>query len=176
MTGKRLRASLIALLLAAAAASAAAPLDGAIAAYERGDYQAAFPPLLALAQRGEPTAQVYVGLMYYNGQGVGEDDASSFDWFRRAAEQGDAEGQFQLGFMYLYGFGVPAEIPHPEQEAARLFLQAAEQGHAEAQFNLGLMLLAGSGVVRDETAGMHWIEQAAANGDPGARRFTGALD
>lgn len=172
----RVPASLLAGLLLAAAALAAGPeLDAAIADYQRGDHQKALPTLLAEAQGGDPLAQVYLGLAYYNGHGVAEDDVAAFTWFWRAAEQGDAEGQYQLGFMYAYGYGIPAGEPDTEGKAVEWFARAAEQGHAEAQFNLGLMLLAGSGVTRDEEAGLHWINEAARNGSPGAQRFTGEI-
>lgn len=177
MTGPALRRLFAAGLLLGTSALAADPaLDSAIAAYQRGAHQEALPTLLSAARAGDPLAQVYLGLAYYNGHGVAEDDNAAFTWFWHAAEQGDAEGEYQLGFMYTYGYGVPADEPDPEGKAVEWFARAADQGHAEAQFNLGLMLLAGSGVERDEEAGLHWIEEAARNGSPGARRFTGALE
>jgi TPR repeat protein len=171
----RLAGLLLALPLVFATAVGAATMDDAIAAYQRGEYAAAVPGLTAAAERGEPLAQVYLGLAYYNGNGVAEDDVVAFTWFWRAAEQGYAEGEYQLGFMYAYGYGIPAGEPDPEGKALEWFARAADQGHAEAQFNLGLMLLAGSGVAPDEEAGLRWIEAAARNGSEGARRFTGDL-
>ena len=44
--------------------------------------------------------------MYGNGRGVRQNDAEAFRWFRKAAEQGDADAQNILGDMYLRGFGV----------------------------------------------------------------------
>ena len=37
--------------------------------------------------------------MYATGQGVSQNDAAAFTWYRRAAEQGDALGQLQLGVI-----------------------------------------------------------------------------
>ena len=169
------------LLLAGALALIASPifaadLDDAIAAYQRGEHATAIPALTAAAEAGDPLAQVYLGLAYYNGHGVVENDIVAFTWFWRAAEQGDAEGQYQLAYMYTYGFGIPEGEPDPGGKAVEWFTQAAEQGHAEAQFNLGLLLLAGSGIDRDEETGLRWIETAAANGSEGARRFTGEIN
>jgi len=158
------------------AATAAEPLADAVAAYQRGAYREALPALRPLAQGGDPLAQVYMGLIYYNGHGVSEDDAASFGWFRRAAEQGDAEGQYQLGYMYIYGFGVPDDEHDPEGQAVYWFGLAAARDHAEAQFNLGLLYLAGSGTDRDEETGIAWIRQAANNGSAGAQRFTGTYN
>ena len=44
-----------------------------------------------------PTAQFTLGEFYTAGQGVPQDDAEAVAWYRRAAEQGDADAQFQLG-------------------------------------------------------------------------------
>jgi TPR repeat protein len=174
---QRLLAPLLACALAlVATCPIAAGLDDAIAAYQRGDHAQAIPGLTAAAEAGDPLAQVYLGLAYYNGHGVEENDIVAFTWFWRAAEQDDAEGQYQLAHMYIYGFGIPEGEPDPEGKAIEWFARAAEQGHAEAQFNLGLLLLAGSGVERDEETGLRWIETAAANGSEGARRFTGEIN
>ncbi len=159
-----------------ASLAGAAGLDDAIAAYQRGDHAKALPGLTTAAEAGDPLAQLYLGLAYYNGHGVEENDLVAFTWFWRAAEQGDAEGQYQLAYMYTYGFGIPEGEPDPEGKAVEWFTRAAEQGHAEAQFNLGLLLLAGSGIERDEQTGLRWIETAAANGSEGARRFTGEIN
>ena len=44
--------------------------------------------------------------MYAQGQGVSQDYAEAVRWFRKAAEQGDAQAQFNLGLMYVNGKGV----------------------------------------------------------------------
>lgn len=167
---------LLALFATILPAHAQSSVSAGITAYQRGDYTTAEPILAAHARQGDPQAQVYVGLMYYNGTGLAEDDAASFAWFERAAQQGNAEGQYQLGFMYAFDYGVPADELAPMARAAQWFGVAAEQGHADAQYNLGLLFLAGSGVDMDEVAGMRWVRLAAENGSDGARRFVGEID
>ena len=157
-------------------AHAQAPTSEGVAAFDRGDYRTAAPILSDQAERGDARAQVYLGLMHFNGTGVAEDDAASFDWFRRSAEQGYAEGQFQLGFMYAFDYGVPADETAPMERAAQWFRAAADQDHADAQYNLGLLYLAGSGVVMDEAEGLRWIRRAGDNGSQGALRFLGEID
>ena len=55
-------------------------------------------------------AQVNLGLMYRNGQGVPQDYAEAVQWYRKAAEQGDATAQLSLGLMYGMGQGVPRDL------------------------------------------------------------------
>jgi TPR repeat protein len=47
--------------------------------------------------------------LYANGQGVARDFAAAVNWYRKAAEQGDAYGQYSLGLMYYGGQGVPRD-------------------------------------------------------------------
>ena len=54
------------------------------------------------------------------------------EWYRLAAEQGDAEAQCGLGEMYYGGEGVPQDYA----EAIKWWKLAAKQGHEEAQYNL----------------------------------------
>ena len=50
-------------------------------------------------------------------------------WYRKAAEQGDAEAQYKLGGCYLDGEGVARD----KTEALKWWRKAAEQGHEEAR-------------------------------------------
>ena len=66
-------------------------------------------------------------------------------WYRKAAEQGDADVQNNPGFMYDNGRGV--EENH--SEAVAWYRKATEQGDAGGQFNLGIMYDNGKGVKQD---------------------------
>ena len=69
------------------------------------------------------------------GHGVPQDKGEAVEYFRRAAEQGNATAQNNLGGMYLNGCGVPQD----DDEAANCFRCAAEQGDAVAQDKLAHM-------------------------------------
>ena len=67
----------------------------ALAEYHRGDDD----PTVMLrwlresARRGDPTAQVSLGVLYDAGDGVPQDRFEAYLWFARAAAQGDLEGR-----------------------------------------------------------------------------------
>jgi TPR repeat protein len=65
-----------------------------------------FDEAIALAKKGSPRAQLNVGIMYADGEGVTQSDKKAIKWFRKGAEQGNANAQMQLGFMHANGFGV----------------------------------------------------------------------
>lgn len=67
------------------------------------------------------------GLMYSAGEGAPEDKKEALYWYRKAAEQGDAESQFKCGMMYNNGEGTEKD----QQEALYWYRKAAEQGVME---------------------------------------------
>jgi TPR repeat protein len=149
--------------------SATAGWDEGVAAYQRGDYHAAFREFMALASMGIPSAQYNLGLMYSRGQGVPQDYGEAVRWFRMAADQGDADAQTSLGGMYVLGQGVPQN----DVEAVRWYRMAAEQGRALAQLVLGSMYAYGEGVPQDYGEAARWYQLAADQGEASAQYSLG---
>ncbi len=75
--------------------------DEGVAAYQRGDYATAIRELRPLAEQGDANAQLFLGIMYENGQGVPQDYAEAVKWYRKAAEQGLANAQYNLGLLHV---------------------------------------------------------------------------
>jgi TPR repeat protein len=74
-------------------------LAAAVPVFAQSDYEAA----KALAETGDAEAQVSLGTMYRNGEGVVQNDQEAVKWYRLAAEQGLVYGQLDLGRMYRDG-------------------------------------------------------------------------
>ncbi len=142
------------------APAAAGPFENGVAAYDRGDYAAAYRLWRPLAEKGYGRAQGMLGLMYHEGIGVPKDDREAAHWYRLAAAQGFAVLQYEVGVMYSNGQGVPKD----DHEAVRWYRMAAEQGHALAQLNLGALYANGEGVPRDYVQAYMWSNLAAAQG------------
>ena len=68
------------------------------------------PTLLRNATAGHEEAEFLVGAEYELGAHVPKDAAQAAQWYRRAADQGDAKAQHSLGVLYEYGEGVPLKI------------------------------------------------------------------
>ncbi|MDG2286187.1 MAG: tetratricopeptide repeat protein, partial [Alphaproteobacteria bacterium] len=94
-------------------------------------------------------------------KGYAADEAGDFTeaakWYRKAAEQGNADAQFNLGVMYYNGDGVTQDYV----EAAKWYRKVAEQGDAEAQNKLGFMYRKGEGVTQDYAEAVKWYRKAA---------------
>jgi len=85
-------------------------VEDAKAAYNPGDYAAAYRSFLIHAEQGAALAQFYFGNMYSTGRGVSQDYTEAEKWYRRAADQGLATAQLGLGLMYYEGYGVPQDF------------------------------------------------------------------
>jgi hypothetical protein len=97
-------------------------------------------------------------VLYANGQGVPQNYEMAGQWYRRAAQQGDAVAQFNLGVRYDNGQGVPRSY----KEAGRWYRRAAQQGHARAQSNLGVLYANGQGMPKDVIRAYMWLTVAVA--------------
>ena len=102
-------------------------------------------------------AQVNLGYEYTNGRGVPQDYAQAMEWYRKAADQGDAQAKYNLGSLYSNGQGVPQD----SAQAAAWWRKAADQGHAMAQYMLGLSCYNGQGVPQDFVSAHMWLNLAA---------------
>ena len=93
-----------------------------------------------------PDAQVNLGVMYANGQGVPQDYAEAVKWWRKAAEQNHESSQVCLGLCYADGKGVEKDFV----EAVKWYREAAEQnGSVWAHYELGHCYENGHGVPLD---------------------------
>lgn len=93
---------------------------------------------------------------FHYGYDTAPDLPQALNWYRKAAEQGDATTQVRLGLMYAEGRGVTRD----EQEAVRWFRRAAEQGDASAQSLLSFMYWQGRGVPTDLVEAHAWANLA----------------
>lgn len=148
-------------LFAFAGQAMADSLSDAEDAYNAKDYPKAAKLLGPLAEKGNAYAQLNLGMMYDNGQGVPQDFKEAAKWYRLAAEQGNASAQSNLGVIYRNGQGVLQNY----QEAAKWTRLSAEQGNASAQSNLGAMYNSGQGVPQDYVRAHMWINIANVNAD-----------
>ena len=98
------------LLFSARTAGHAESLRQGVSAFNRQNYQLASRIFIPLAERGDPAAQTYLGLLFETGRGVPRNYTEAAMWYRRAAEQGDSLAQYSLGLLYDRGFGVPRNI------------------------------------------------------------------
>ena len=67
--------------------------------------------------------------MYYMGDGVEQDYAAAMEWYKKAADLGNASAMVSIGNMYWNGFGVKQDYA----AALEWVEKAAALGDAEAK-------------------------------------------
>ncbi|KAF9168383.1 hypothetical protein DFQ26_009006 [Actinomortierella ambigua] len=124
--------------------------------------------LLGVAERGDLDAQMEVASRFRDGSsGATKNDQLAFKWYRRAADQGNADAQYQLG--ELLNLGRVAGRSHIG--AIPWYFKAANQGHASAQTALGWAYQYGRGVEVNEIESDYWYLKAAMQGHTKAHRI-----
>jgi len=108
-----------------------------------------------------------LGVMYYDGHHVEQDQTKANEYFEKAIEQlhisaneGDAESQCDLGYMYYCGRGTKSDYI----KALSYYQLAASQGHCRAQNNLGHMYRDGHGTERDRAMACKLYQLSGDNG------------
>lgn len=92
------------------------------------------------------------------GRGVPQDYTAAAEWYRKAAEQGDAEAQCNLGWLLENGWGVDKSL----EKAEEWYRKAAEQGNVRGMRKLGWLAENGRKNLDDAT---EWYRKAADLGD-----------
>lgn len=127
---------------------------------QRAAQMAAKANLLKLAQTGDASAELLVGLEYLEGKGEPKNAAIAVDWLSRAAAKGQPVAQYDLGALYADGRGVQAD---PVQ-AFQWFGSAALRGNRRAMHFLAISYAEGVGTTKDLPQAARWFERAASLG------------
>mgnify|MGYP002631813591 CR=1 FL=1 len=131
--------------------------DDAKNAFRRGKYKEAIEMMKPFAEKGNSTAQYYLGLMYRQGKGGSKKLKEAVKWFRLLAEKDYPQAQYQIAEMYEKGEGVPKSY----QKAAKWYRKVALKGYVDAQFKLGEMYEKGQGVSKNLKEALEWYKLVA---------------
>lgn len=138
------------------------------------DREVELAALTRLADAGDVAAQLRLARFYDLGsraEDLEPDETAATEWYRRAAEQGDAGAQFSLGVRHAIGEGAPRDAAI----AAHWYRKAAAQDYPSALFQLGVLHEQGFGVPRDREEALKWYRSAAEQGHSGAEAKVEAL-
>ena len=97
----------------------------------------------------------------WKGRGLAfqESNKVAFDWFSRAASQGDADAIWQIAIMTYGGLGTSKD----PQSAMQHHRKAAELGQIEAMYNLGMAYADGNAGPKDYASALRWLNKAVAH-------------
>jgi len=145
--------------------------DPGQSAYAAGRFVDALRIWRPRAEQGDARAAFGLGLLYDLGEGVGQDAAAAYGWYRRAAEAGYVLAEFNLAVLCDSGVGTARNAT----EAALWYARAAAHGYARAEYDLAQLYQAGEGVPRNLDMAASWYAAAAAHGLSAAARKVASL-
>lgn len=163
----RIVAAIVLLLLLLVAAGLAAWLGGD---KDKARYLSSNDLVSSLHKRAkarDADAQVQLGRMYEEGDGILRDSKEAVRWFAQAAKLGNREGQYLYALALMDGRGVVQDY----QAAFKWLETAAKGGHPAAEFQLGRMYYKGMGIPVDKAKAYIWFNLAAARGNEEAARI-----
>jgi TPR repeat protein len=134
--------------------------EGQLRALLSGPTDQAAPWIESAARYGVTQAQLRLGQMLLDGNGMARDEAAALRWFERAAGRGSPEAMNMAGRCRENGWGAAIDLA----AAARWYRASAEAGHDWGQYNYANMLFDGRGVVRDPVQAAAWYRRAADHG------------
>ena len=124
------------------------------------------------AEKDYPPAQNELGSLYYSGKNdIVRNPEKAMEFFRKAANKGNAKAQFHLGVCSERGMGVKQN----DKEALKWYAESAKQGYEPAQFNLGAFFHFGRGVAENEDEAIRWYFKAAINDEVDAQNNLAVL-
>ena len=119
------------------------------------------------ADHGDATSMRNLGISYYNGWGVAQEDyGKAREWYEKAAAKDNAGAMSSLGWLYDHGQGVAQDYG----KAREWYDKAAAKGNANAMSSLGWLYANGHGVAQDYGKAREWYEKAAAKGNASAKK------
>lgn len=159
-------------------------LEEAIHFYNKEEYDKAFSMFQTLANQS--VAQYYLGLCYYEGQGIAQDFFEAEKWFKKSANQGydlalnkleklnyimpPGVSVFSLYLNELTPFDKYLQAyrlynNYKYTEAFSAFKKLAESGLDDAQCQLGECYSLGHGVKKNDKNAAYWYQKAAQGGN-----------
>ncbi|KAI9217347.1 hypothetical protein BC828DRAFT_351593 [Blastocladiella britannica] len=138
------------------------------------DAEYAVKLLREAAALGHVMAMYRLGSYYEHGEHVPRNPATSFMYFKAAAERGHPESMFGVASWYLTG-NREAAVPQSDDDAFEWMKKAAEAGLVKSYFALAYLYEEGIGTIEDLAAAKQWYERALAKNDARASQKLQAL-
>ena len=143
---------------------ALADFDTALTAFKKGNFTEAFKQLQPLEKQDDPRAQLLLGVMYLEGDGVKRNYETAGRWLRKSADQGNETAASKLELLYERGKGAPRYM----SQAAHRYRCAAEGNQKDAQYRLAQLYVTGKGVKKNTVEALKWLHFAARQGQEDA--------
>lgn len=113
------------------------------------------------AEKGLPSSQYSLGMRYFKGDGVSEDEQLAKRWLAKSAAQGNTDAKTTLVILSNGG--------DVEDKTLRWQIENAEKGLPSYQYSLGMRYLNGEGLTQNEKLARELLTKAAEQGNADAK-------
>lgn len=153
-------------MVALVCSNVSASFDKATRAYLLGDFEKARYESLVAATDGDPKAQMLLGQLYFNGEGVKKDINHAIYWYEKAAESEFSDAQYRLGMLYHDGKkGVTKDL----DKAYKWLIKAYDNGYKKAKTTLDWLHKTEQGKVVNLSEDVEVLKKVAGSGNKQAR-------
>jgi len=118
-----------------------------------------------LAEEGDKYAQLNLGFLYKDGDGIRKNTRKTFYWWKKSAEQGLPSAQANLAWLYEYGVGTQKNL----EKAVYWYTKSANNHNAIGQHNLAMCYFYGRGIKINKHMAAYWMRKSYDNGYEGAK-------
>jgi TPR repeat protein len=105
------------------------------------------------------------------GTGTTKNMPGALAWFKKSADQNNAQSQFELGMLHWDGLAVDQDYA----AAFAWFIKSANQGLAVGQAMTGFCYQTGYGINKNQTLAASWYLKSAEQGNPIAQAYYGKM-
>jgi uncharacterized protein len=98
-----------------------------------------------------------LAVMTESGEGIIRDKTAAFNWYLKAAQQGEPNSQVNIAQMYMEGRGTPQN----NDLGLDWLLRAANSGFRDAETNMAILVMTGYALPQDFDKAMGWALKAA---------------
>ena len=107
---------------------------------------------LAQAQKGDAKAQLKIGEYFWKENGK---RSQGVEWFRKSAEQGNAQACYYLGESYRLGIGTTKNA----STGVEWLKKGADKGNVMSMYQLAECYEKGEGVAKNKQQALYWYEK-----------------
>ena len=107
---------------------------------------------LAQAQKGDAKAQLKIGEYFWKENGK---RSQGVEWFRKSAEQGNAQACYYLGESYRLGIGATKNA----STGVEWLKKGADKGNVMSMYQLAECYEKGEGVAKNKQQALYWYEK-----------------
>ena len=130
-------------------------------AYKDKDYEIALELFHKSSGKENPAAMNYIGIAYYNGNGVLKSVDEALKWYEKGSKAGNSYSSKNIADIYFDGEYVTQDY----KKALEYYHKAAVKGHSFSMIRIAYLNKEGLGTAKNLDEAMKWYKKAADRGD-----------